>query len=200
MNNYHFSDYPSANVGDNAHYMHCPTLQNQQGYAVCCHKVSKHYEGKLPSIYNDCAAAIEKNTCRAKQMMDEERGAGYKAIYFVSRAAIKAEEEARQAERKQVTVWGAKPASRFALPSAKPVLAQSKKDSAVKAPETRSELAVSDMYSAVVSELAKQDSPVSASKTAIPDAKPDFNKWEALGENFPVIKPVVPAPNLLNII
>lgn len=74
----------SADGKRNAWMIHCGVVQHVKAYCVCIHLCKQRKEGRLPTQYSDCSAAIGKKECPALKMRKEELAEGH-AIYFRER-------------------------------------------------------------------------------------------------------------------
>ena len=86
----------TASAGrDNAFYHYCQSVEHNSPYASCLNKLNLHQQNALPSVYSECKSAIVAGRCVADTMREEELGKGV-AIYYIPRAKIRAESEARE--------------------------------------------------------------------------------------------------------
>lgn len=76
----------SADGKRNVWTIHCEVVQHAKAYCVCIHLCKQRKEGRLPTQYSDCSAAIGKKECPALKMRKEELAEG-RAIYFRERVA-----------------------------------------------------------------------------------------------------------------
>lgn len=80
---------------DNAFYHYCQPVEHNSPYASCLNKLKLFADGALPVLYSDCKVAMTAGKCVAENMREEELGKGV-AIYYIPRAQIRAEAEARE--------------------------------------------------------------------------------------------------------
>lgn len=84
----------SADGKRNSWIVHCDVVQHAKAYCVCIHLCKQRKEGRLPTQYADCSAAIGKKECPALKMRKEELAEGH-AIYFRERPTIGVISEAK---------------------------------------------------------------------------------------------------------
>jgi hypothetical protein len=81
--------------GDNAYYIAgCAVVGHAPAYASCLNKIKRVAERTCPSIYSDCKSTINGQGCAATRMQRHEKAEG-RALYYVSRAALNAANDAR---------------------------------------------------------------------------------------------------------
>lgn len=77
---------PSASAqGNNAYYHRCEVVEQTTPYASCLSKIKQRKEGRLPSAYAPCSAAINQGRCIAVEMQQKEMLEG-RAVFFINRA------------------------------------------------------------------------------------------------------------------
>lgn len=112
----------SADGKRNAWMIHCGVVQHVKAYCVCIHLCKQRKEGRLPTQYSDCSAAIGKKECPALKMRKEELVEGH-AIYFRERVNVTANIEQKARE---LVVQAAKPETPKSAAVAKPAPVSSK--------------------------------------------------------------------------
>ena len=101
--------YPpeASRSGKNSYYHHCGIYNGRPNYGVCLFIIEASEEKRLHS-HEDCAKAIRNTDCPALKMRQEERDAG-KALYYVPRPELTAEQKAAMEERKTKDYLGELP-------------------------------------------------------------------------------------------
>ena len=117
----------SADGKRNAWTIHCGVVQHAKAYCVCIHLCKQRKEGRLPTQYSDCSAAIGKKECPALKMRKEELAEGH-AIYFRERVNAVADIEQKA---KSFVLQAAQPETPKPAAVAKPAPVSSKRSGSV---------------------------------------------------------------------